>query len=224
MAITARGVIARTPGAPAEVEEFTIDDPGPNEVLVRIKASGVCHTDLGVKMGVYGSSGFPFLLGHEGAGIVEAVGEGVGDVAQKAALLRVRVARAASQVEQPERGVPTASVDVGQVVVARDAQQQAVDLIVDLDRRALLRRDDRLLRDLPLQLGDVGGGAALDDQPREQLVERLGHLERLLQVGDGHVGHERAAPRQDHDEPLVRQPLERVAQRRASDVEAVHQV
>jgi len=77
MAITARGVIARVPGAPAEVEEFTIDDPGPNEVLVRILASGVCHTDLGVKMGTYGTDGFPFLLGHEGAGIVEAVGPGV---------------------------------------------------------------------------------------------------------------------------------------------------
>ncbi|CAA9560640.1 MAG: Formaldehyde dehydrogenase MscR, NAD/mycothiol-dependent / S-nitrosomycothiol reductase MscR [uncultured Thermomicrobiales bacterium] len=77
MAITARGVIARTPGAPAEVEEFTIDDPGPNEVLVRILASGVCHTDLGVKTGVYGTDGFPFLLGHEGAGIIEVVGPGV---------------------------------------------------------------------------------------------------------------------------------------------------
>ncbi|HEU5327552.1 MAG: Zn-dependent alcohol dehydrogenase [Thermomicrobiales bacterium] len=77
MVVTARGVIARTPGAPAEVEEFTIDDPGPNEVLVRILASGVCHTDLGVKSGLYGSEGFPFLLGHEGAGIVEAVGPGV---------------------------------------------------------------------------------------------------------------------------------------------------
>lgn len=77
MAITARGVIARVPGAPAEVEEFTIDDPGPNEVLVRILASGVCHTDLGVKSGIYGTDGFPFLLGHEGAGIVEAVGPGV---------------------------------------------------------------------------------------------------------------------------------------------------
>ena len=77
MATTARGVIARVPGAEAEVEEFTIDDPGPNEVLVRIVASGVCHTDLGVKEGVYGTSGFPFLLGHEGAGIVEAVGPGV---------------------------------------------------------------------------------------------------------------------------------------------------
>lgn len=77
MSTTARGVIARTPGAPALVEEFTIDDPGPNEVLVRIVASGVCHTDLGVKSGTYGTDGFPFLLGHEGAGIVEAVGPGV---------------------------------------------------------------------------------------------------------------------------------------------------
>ncbi len=77
MAVTARGVIARTPGAPAAVEEFTIDDPGPNEVLVRLLASGVCHTDLGVKEGTYGTEGFPFLLGHEGAGVVEAVGSGV---------------------------------------------------------------------------------------------------------------------------------------------------
>jgi len=77
MALTARGVIARTPGAAAAVEEFLIDDPGPNEVLVRVLASGVCHTDLGVKMGTYGTSGFPFLLGHEGAGIIEKVGPGV---------------------------------------------------------------------------------------------------------------------------------------------------
>jgi S-(hydroxymethyl)mycothiol dehydrogenase len=77
MTITARGAIARVPGAPLEIEEFTIDEPGPNEVLVRIQASGVCHTDLGVKSGTYGTSGFPFLMGHEGAGIIEAVGPGV---------------------------------------------------------------------------------------------------------------------------------------------------
>ena len=59
MTITARGAIARTPGAPAEIEEFTIDDPGPNEVLVRILASGVCHTDLGVKSGTYGTERLP---------------------------------------------------------------------------------------------------------------------------------------------------------------------
>src|SRR5215213_6530147 len=77
MPITARGAIARVPGAPASIEEFTIDDPGPNEVLVRILASGVCHTDLGVKSGTYGTDGFPFLLGHEGAGVIQAVGPGV---------------------------------------------------------------------------------------------------------------------------------------------------
>ncbi|GAC1652652.1 MAG: S-(hydroxymethyl)mycothiol dehydrogenase [Herpetosiphon sp.] len=77
MGITARGAIARTPGVAATIEEFTIEDPGPQEVLVRILASGVCHTDLGVKSGTYGSSGFPFLLGHEGAGVIEAVGPGV---------------------------------------------------------------------------------------------------------------------------------------------------
>lgn len=77
MPTTARGAIARVPGAPVSIEEFTIADPGPNEVLVRILASGVCHTDLGVKSGTYGTDGFPFLLGHEGAGVIEALGEGV---------------------------------------------------------------------------------------------------------------------------------------------------
>ena len=77
MPTQARGAIARKPGKPVSIEAFTIDDPGPNEVLVRILASGVCHTDLGVKSGAYGSEGFPFLLGHEGAGVIEAVGPGV---------------------------------------------------------------------------------------------------------------------------------------------------
>jgi S-(hydroxymethyl)mycothiol dehydrogenase len=77
MPTTARGAIARVPGEPVSIEKFTIGDPGPNEVLVRILASGVCHTDLGVKSGTYGTDGFPFLLGHEGAGVIAAVGPGV---------------------------------------------------------------------------------------------------------------------------------------------------
>ncbi len=79
--ITARGAIAREVGQPASIEEFTIDPPGPGEALVRILASGVCHTDLSVKNGVFGSDFFPVLLGHEGAGVVEQVGEGVANVA-----------------------------------------------------------------------------------------------------------------------------------------------
>ena len=77
MSVTARGAIARIPDTPVEIEEFTLDDPGPNDVVVRILASGVCHTDLGLKSGTYGTDGFPFLLGHEGAGVVQEVGSAV---------------------------------------------------------------------------------------------------------------------------------------------------
>lgn len=75
MTIRGQGVVARAAGEPALLEEMTIEDPGPGEVLVRIQASGVCHTDLHVKLGTW--EGFPFLLGHEGAGVVEKVGPGV---------------------------------------------------------------------------------------------------------------------------------------------------
>ena len=80
MPTKAQGVISRVPGEATQVEDFTIGDPGQNEVLVKILASGVCHTDLGVKSGTYGNEGFPFLLGHEGAGIIEATGPGVTNV------------------------------------------------------------------------------------------------------------------------------------------------
>jgi S-(hydroxymethyl)mycothiol dehydrogenase len=65
------------PGAPAVIEDVLVDDPGPNEVLVRIVASGVCHTDLTVKMLNGNGMAFPIVLGHEGAGYIEKVGEGV---------------------------------------------------------------------------------------------------------------------------------------------------
>ncbi len=64
-------------GCDAEVEDVTIDDPGPGEVLVKIAASGVCHTDLTVKNLNGNGMAFPIVLGHEGAGYVEAIGEGV---------------------------------------------------------------------------------------------------------------------------------------------------
>ncbi len=64
-------------GQGAEVEDVTIDDPGPGEVVVKLVASGVCHTDLTVKNLNGNGMAFPIVLGHEGAGIVEAIGEGV---------------------------------------------------------------------------------------------------------------------------------------------------
>ena len=75
-----RGVIARSKGAPVEVTTITIPDPGPGEVIVRVQACGVCHTDLTYREGGINDE-FPFLLGHEAAGIVEEVGAGVESVA-----------------------------------------------------------------------------------------------------------------------------------------------
>ena len=75
-----KAVIARSKGAPVEVVEIDVPDPGPGEALVEIKACGVCHTDLHYREGGINDE-FPFLLGHEASGIVEAVGEGVTDVA-----------------------------------------------------------------------------------------------------------------------------------------------
>ncbi|WP_413797126.1 S-(hydroxymethyl)mycothiol dehydrogenase [Streptomyces iranensis] len=75
-----RGVVARRKGAPVSVETILVPDPGPGEALMRVHACGVCHTDLHYREGVIGDD-FPFLLGHEAAGVVEAVGDGVTDVA-----------------------------------------------------------------------------------------------------------------------------------------------
>jgi len=77
---TVRGVIARSKGAPVEIVDVVIPDPGPGEAVVAIQACGVCHTDLHYREGGINDD-FPFLLGHEAAGLVESVGEGVTDVA-----------------------------------------------------------------------------------------------------------------------------------------------
>ncbi|GAB3747783.1 S-(hydroxymethyl)mycothiol dehydrogenase [Microlunatus parietis] len=74
-----KGVIARAKGAPTELVTINIPDPGPGEAVVKISACGVCHTDLHYREGGIGED-FPYLLGHEAAGIVEAVGEGVRDL------------------------------------------------------------------------------------------------------------------------------------------------
>ena len=76
MSETVRGVVSRTRGAPVELVDVVIPDPGPGDVVVAIKACGVCHTDLTYRDGGINDD-FPFLLGHEAAGTVDSVGEGV---------------------------------------------------------------------------------------------------------------------------------------------------
>ena len=75
-----RGVVARGKGAPVSIETIIVPDPGPGEAVVEVQACGVCHTDLHYREGGINDD-FPFLLGHEAAGVVESVGDGVTEVA-----------------------------------------------------------------------------------------------------------------------------------------------
>jgi S-(hydroxymethyl)mycothiol dehydrogenase len=73
-------VVAKAKGAPVEVVTINVPDPGPGEAVVKVQACGVCHTDLHYREGGINDD-FPFLLGHEAAGVVEAVGPDVTGVA-----------------------------------------------------------------------------------------------------------------------------------------------
>src|SRR5580700_1829864 len=75
-----RGVVSKEKGAPVTLETIVVPDPGPGEALVDVKACGVCHTDLHYREGGINDD-FPFLLGHEAAGVVSAVGPDVTEVA-----------------------------------------------------------------------------------------------------------------------------------------------
>ena len=75
-AIRTKGVLGRRLGHPSTLEEVVVDDPGPGEVRLRLLAAGVCHSDLHALSGHMGAD-FPYLLGHEGCGVVESVGAGV---------------------------------------------------------------------------------------------------------------------------------------------------
>ncbi|MBH0780216.1 S-(hydroxymethyl)mycothiol dehydrogenase [Nocardia bovistercoris] len=80
MTYEVRGVVARGKGEPVSVETILVPEPGPGEAVVDVKACGVCHTDLHYREGGIGAD-YPYLLGHEAAGVVSAVGPGVTDVA-----------------------------------------------------------------------------------------------------------------------------------------------
>jgi S-(hydroxymethyl)mycothiol dehydrogenase len=80
MSQVVQGVIARAKGKPVELTGVVVPDPGPGEAVVAVQACGVCHTDLHYREGGIGDE-FPYLLGHEAAGVVESVGEGVTSVA-----------------------------------------------------------------------------------------------------------------------------------------------
>src|SRR3954453_3995233 len=75
-----QAVVARGKGLPAELTTINVPDPGPGEAVVKVQACGVCHTDVHYRDGGINDD-FPFLLGHEAAGVVESVGADVTEVA-----------------------------------------------------------------------------------------------------------------------------------------------
>ncbi|HXA31654.1 MAG TPA: alcohol dehydrogenase catalytic domain-containing protein, partial [Acidimicrobiales bacterium] len=79
MSSEVKGVVARAKGEPVSMETIVVPDPGPGEATVVVQACGVCHTDLHYRQGGINDA-FPFLLGHEAAGVVEAVGPDVTSV------------------------------------------------------------------------------------------------------------------------------------------------
>src|SRR6195952_5342053 len=76
-----RAAVLEEFGRPLVVQELDLAEPKAGEVLVRLAACGVCHTDMYTASGVDPSGYAPSVLGHEGAGVVEAIGEGGADVA-----------------------------------------------------------------------------------------------------------------------------------------------
>ena len=80
MTISATAAVLRARGAPYELENVELADPGPGQILVRVRACGICFTDVGVQNYEQGLP-LPQVLGHEGAGEVLAIGEGVTSVA-----------------------------------------------------------------------------------------------------------------------------------------------
>jgi S-(hydroxymethyl)glutathione dehydrogenase/alcohol dehydrogenase len=75
--VRVRAAVLREPGRPVDVEEVELDPPRAGEVLVRVAAAGVCHSDVHLADGALGDGRWPMVLGHEGAGVVESVGDGV---------------------------------------------------------------------------------------------------------------------------------------------------
>lgn len=109
MVRTVEAVVALGPGKPVETREIVVPAPGPAAAVVRVLACGVCHTDLHYRDGVIGA-GFPYLLGHEAAGVVEEVGPGVRNVAPgDFVILNWRAV--CGQCRPCRRGVPAACMN-----------------------------------------------------------------------------------------------------------------
>jgi S-(hydroxymethyl)mycothiol dehydrogenase len=111
MAISVHGVVSRGKGEPVQVTEILVPEPGRGEALVKIQACGVCHTDLHYKMGGIGDD-YPYLLGHEAAGVVEATGDDVTGV-QPGDFVILNWRAVCGQCRACQRGKPSPALGIG---------------------------------------------------------------------------------------------------------------
>ena len=89
--IAIRAAVVEAPGGPFHFETLAMDPPGPDQIRVRLHACGICHTDMVMRDGALPTP-FPVILGHEGAGVVNAVGSAIDDVAGPAMITSQAIA------------------------------------------------------------------------------------------------------------------------------------
>ena len=122
MAHEVKAVVARAKQQPVTIETIVVPDAGPGEAVVSIKACGVCHTDLHYREGGINDD-FPFLLGHEAAGVVESVGDGVTNVSARRHR-RHRVARTVRHVSILREGAAVVLLQLGERHAEDDPRRQ----------------------------------------------------------------------------------------------------
>ena len=141
---TMKAAVLRKHGAPLSIEELEVPAPGPGQLLVRVAYSGFCRKQLEEIAGIRPDPFLPHLMGHEGAGIVEALGEGVEVAAEGDHVILSWIAGAGVQSETPEYMSTSGPVNAGwvttfnQYVVVSENRVTAIRSDMPLDKAALL--------------------------------------------------------------------------------------
>jgi S-(hydroxymethyl)glutathione dehydrogenase/alcohol dehydrogenase len=198
--VKSRAAIFNGPGRPLEVAEIDVAEPGPGDVLVRMSAVGICGTDLHLIRGEW-QRPTPMVLGHEGAGVVESVGEGVSAVKPGD---RVVLSWAPSCGDCPDcrRGRPaacltlhraigagtlidgTTGMALGDETVYRGTATGALSELLVVSERVALP----LTADVPLEEAALLGCAALTGVGAALFAARVGHGSSVVVIGAGGIG------------------------------------
>jgi S-(hydroxymethyl)glutathione dehydrogenase/alcohol dehydrogenase len=194
MALKSRAAVFRQAGEPMLIEEVELAEPGPTDVVVRMAAAGVCGTDLHMIKGEW-QRPTPMVLGHEGAGVVERIGEDVGAVSVGDEVV-LSWAPSCGRCSDCLRGRPAACLAAGTLVdgstgitldgetVYRGTATGAWSELVVVDQRVALRTE----RQLPLEQAALLGCAALTGVGAVLFAARVRSGSSVVVIGAGGVG------------------------------------